>query len=595
MQRFRLSEKYKKILYVFFPLVLLLYPLRHMFVGVEWWDTGYNYANFVFMDRMDPMWLFSTYLGTALGHMFTLLPFGRTMVGLNIYTGLLVSVLALLGYYFFVRVVGISRWIAFWGEILAISFCWCPTALLYNYLTYLLMALGVFCLYRALTEDRNKQRHIYFICAGIFLGINVFTRFPNLAQMGLIVAVWVMAVLRKEKPGKVLLSTLYCIIGYIIGLVAGFTVIAIQYGGKAYIEGIVRLLSMPSEATDYTIRTMVERQFQNYLQNFHWLGYFVLIAMICMIGYSFFGEKLIWLKRICTVMVFYVGLKYLFGKNMFNMKYSTKLSFFQWSAFLLSATLVILTVVLVRNKFFSDKDKLLAGIAVLVILITPLGSNNHLYSSVNNLFMIAPFTLWMLMRFMKWLPQKWKKVSLEPVKLVLALMLCVITFQGVLFGVVYVFQEADGGENLYTRIENNGILKGMRTSPERAKLISEISAYVEEEGLQGTEVILYGNIPAMSYYLDMPFAISAWPDLRSYNLDIMRSDLQELCGRIEHQRYSKPVILLEATTAEEMTDAASKDEKLQLIAAMIEDYDYTASFQNEKFVLFRADRKEENR
>ena len=42
---------------------------------------------------------------------------------------------------------------------------------------------------------------------------------------------------------------------------------------------------------------------------------------------------------------------------------------------------------------------------------------------------------------------------------------------------------------------------------------------------------------------------------------------------------------------ENLTD---EDEKLQLIAAMIERYDYEISFQNEKFVLYLTDQKRGN-
>lgn len=33
-------------------------------------------------------------------------------------------------------------WMAFAGEIIAISFCWCPSTILYNYLTYFLFLAG---------------------------------------------------------------------------------------------------------------------------------------------------------------------------------------------------------------------------------------------------------------------------------------------------------------------------------------------------------------------------------------------------------------------------------------------------------------------
>ena len=73
-----------------FVAILVLYPLRHIAWGLDLWDTGYGYANFEYMgtQHMDPMWLFSTYLTTAIGHFFSLLPGAGTLIGMNFYTGL---------------------------------------------------------------------------------------------------------------------------------------------------------------------------------------------------------------------------------------------------------------------------------------------------------------------------------------------------------------------------------------------------------------------------------------------------------------------------------------------------------------------------
>ena len=76
-----------------FVAILVLYPLRHIAWGLDLWDTGYGYANFEYMgtQHMDPMWLFSTYLTTAIGHFFSLLPGAGTLIGMNFYTGLSIS------------------------------------------------------------------------------------------------------------------------------------------------------------------------------------------------------------------------------------------------------------------------------------------------------------------------------------------------------------------------------------------------------------------------------------------------------------------------------------------------------------------------
>ncbi|MDE6014503.1 MAG: hypothetical protein K2H41_02210, partial [Acetatifactor sp.] len=169
--------------------ILFWYPLRHIYWGLDLWDTGYNYANFVYMglDHMDSMWLFSTYLANVVGHFLTMLPGAGGLVGMNLYTGLFASALAIMGYFFCTRKLGISRGITFVGELAALSLCWCPTALIYNYLTYVLFLACVILLYIGLTDNRMWC----LFAAGICLGTNVLVRFSNLPEAAMIAAVWV--------------------------------------------------------------------------------------------------------------------------------------------------------------------------------------------------------------------------------------------------------------------------------------------------------------------------------------------------------------------------------------------------------------------
>ncbi len=598
------NAKLNKVMNVIFILVLFLYPMRHILVGAEWTDTGYNYGNFTYMDKMDPMWMFSTYLANAMGHLFTHFPWGNTMIGLNVYTGLMISILAVAGYWFFVKEVKLPKGIVFVGEFLAVCFCWCPTALLYNYLTYVLLGAGTVLLYYGLTREKRQQ--LFFVLAGVCLGINVFVRFSNLANMALIVAVWAMGIIRKEKVIKVVQQTLWCVLGYVLGMGAVFGYISLRYGAGAYIQGVTRLLAMPAEASGYTITSMIIYQIRNYFQNLIWLGWLVGFVILGTIVYLALPKSLKWIKNIGYTVCVFCGFYVLMCQNMFNMKYSTKLSVFQWAVFLLTATMII-GVIVIFSKRFTQKEKLLCGLGMILIVITPLGSNNHLYSSINNLFFVLPFTLWMLWRFLKMLGEDavWKNlhIPLFPLKAMMVCVFCMILLQGTMFGWTYVFSESDGGENLHTKIENNDILKGMRTSPDRAQVFAEISEYVSKEGLKGQEVILYGNIPAMSYYLEMPFAISSWPDLPSYNYSVMEADLKEIQSHIEAGQAS-PVILVEKVpgtyltegregvetlgSAASVIDSLEADKKLALIKQMIEKYGYTVTFSNEKFVMFMA-------
>lgn len=129
---------------------------------------------------------FSTYLTTAIGHFLSLLPGAKTLVGMNFYTGLSISLLAVLGYYFCTKVLKIPAGLAFLGEFTAVSFCWCPTGSFYNYVTYVFFLVSVICLYLGLSRGKGGL----LFAAGVALGCNVLARFSNLPEATMIVGVW---------------------------------------------------------------------------------------------------------------------------------------------------------------------------------------------------------------------------------------------------------------------------------------------------------------------------------------------------------------------------------------------------------------------
>ncbi|MBQ8822333.1 MAG: hypothetical protein IJZ82_06795 [Lachnospiraceae bacterium] len=568
--------------------ILLLYPLRHIFHGVDLADTGYNYANFTYVDNMDSMWYYSTYLANIVGNFFSKLPLGDTYVGLNLYTGLTVSLLGCLGFWFSTKILKISKGIAFVGAFLAVCLSWCPTALLYNYLTYILLIGAVVLLYLAL-EKEGKYTRLYFILAGVCLGLNIFVRFSNLAQAAMILAVWAMAIIRREKFGKVVSQTLVCLAGYLLGIGIGFVVVCLRDNGLDYIHGVVRLLNMPSEASDYTLYSMVYGQVHHYLINIRWFGIVLLFLLAGMILYGLLRgkfEKFASLFFVAELMLMVM----LLGKwKMYSNDYSNLHSVFQWASFLLLLTHITgLVVIFGRN--FSEKEKLICGLNMLVILLTPLGSNNHLFSAMNIIYIAAPVTIWMLWRFVKWLPKyiiaRKLVIPCRPVKFMVIYVLFILMCRSFMLSNTYVFAESTGGNGHTTEIENSDVLERVKTDKDKALSLEELSGFVLEENLKGREVLLYGDVPALSFYLEMPFVLSPWPDLSSYNLTVMTEAMKELWNDMEEKERECPVIIL----ASDVDYAGDDNPKVALIREMIERYKYEIAFENDRFVLFMADK-----
>lgn len=300
------NERYGVWQEIFFVMILVIYPLRHIHWGLDLWDTGYNYSNFQYMglEHMDSMWLFATYLSNVVGNLLMKLPGADSLLGMNLYTGLIVSLLAVSGYFFCTRRLKMPGWIALAGELAAVSLCWCPTAVLYNYLTYVLLLACTVLLYIGLTEEKN----ICLVLAGVCLGANVLVRFSNLPEAVLILAVWVYDIsvwLRERREGGGLgrslwrslgRHTLWCFAGYVLSLFALFLYIHMKYGIAEYVAGIQRLFAITSYHTAYRPEAMWINMFKVYGENMYWV---VRIGVILLVGMVLFAaaDRLLRIQR----------------------------------------------------------------------------------------------------------------------------------------------------------------------------------------------------------------------------------------------------------------------------------------------------------
>ena len=608
-----------------FVAVLVLYPLRHIAWGLDLWDTGYGYANFEYMgtQHMDPMWLFSTYLTTAIGHLFSLLPGAKTLMGMNFYTGLSISLLAVSGYYFCTRVMKFPPLIVFLGEFSAISFCWCPTGSFYNYVTYVFYLASVICLYLGLTREKKR----FLFAAGVALGCNVLVRFSNLPEAAMIVGVWSYGIIcwleerkgiaqdaplsaderkmQKKTAGaklrkKLLQDTGMCLAGYLAALLVLFGYIQIRYGMDEYVRGIQRLFSMTEVATDYTAVSMIMGMFDWYLQNLYWeirMCAFLVVGMIAVgeleLIASYAGKDTVtkmlrileWAgsAALAAAMVFW-----LYGQGFCAREY-TNYGAVIWPGVTFLTLTLLVTMWRIVTPSAPKEEKLISGLIFLIVLITSLGSNNKLYPSMNNLFLALPYMYWQFWRFCKYTGTwKCKKLSLSaiPAKCLFGGFFLLFFIQVGLFGRNFVFVEGTGAQNISTQVTNNETLKGVWMNEERAGWMQEISEYVNIRGLAGREVLLYGQIPALSYYLQMPAAFNPWPDLDSYQIAQMEQDMLKMQEQMDGDASYRPVVILEKKCATSLEEGEADNPKLLLIGKFMEDYAYKKTFENAKFVIY---------
>lgn len=579
MNKLKDSQIYRACCCYIFPIILFLYPLRHINMGLDLADTGYNYANFRYgFEHMDSMWFFSTYLSNAAGHFLTCLPGGHTLLFMNLYTGIFVSLLAFISYRFLTKRMEIPAALVFIGELAAVSLCWCPTALLYNYITYLLLLVGVLLIYEGLTQKKEA----YLIMAGVALGTNIFVRFSNLPESGLIVAVWAYGIICRKNIKKVMQETGFCILGYIGAVIVWLGYISLRYGFSNYVEGIKGLFAMTETATDYKASSMLYGMFSDYVKSLYWLSRILVFLIPGAVACIVLKKSWKWIKWFICIFFSAAAVVWLYRREFCDFRFYSDGDIYRSGVLFLILTMIVCLLRILTPKA-EKNEKLIAGMIILVSLITPIGSNNRLLTSINNLFLALPYVLWNIYRFCRK-----ADIRLFAAKVMAVMFLALFLVQSAGFGMKFVFAESGRDIAMDAKAENSDVLKGICMSREKAEWMEEIAAYISGRQLIGREVILYGDIPALSFYLEMPSAFMAWIDLESYGVDSLETEVDNIRAEISEGK-ELPVVILDNDLIVNIDTNSVKDIKLALILNYMEVYGYKETFSNQKFILYEAE------
>lgn len=612
-----------------FIILLAFYPLVHINQGLDIVDSCYSLGNFQYFDSANGIWMVATYLSNVVGHALMGLPYGNTILGMQFYTGLIVSLLTM--FFYLALRVKMPSVLVFAGEMIAIGLCWCPTVILYNYLTYFLMGIGVWLLYLGCFQaEGNRYGKWYLIAAGVCLGANIAVRMPNVVHAAFILALWYSAFIQKKDLKTVVCDTLYCLVGYLVGFGIPLIMICIRYGVTAYPTMVQSMFAMTDKAADYKPDAMLTGMFDDYAQGLYWCAFaaiclavlYAAYGVYCFVCKKIYAQKMYadklgkekvvnLLFRILCVAVWCVLVRFYWGRGMFHFRYYSYdgVSMYWWAVFLL-LTGITGALWMLGSRKISKEKKILALIVLLQIVLTPLGSNNDLYPIINNLFLVAPFTLWCGYLWFKEAGRKahdepcrnpheemTKKIIHFPWQSMLVIFVFMLCVQSVGFHFGYVFGDGIWGEKRDTLITDLPKAEGIYTNRENAEYLSDLLTFVNENGLSDKNVILYGEIPGISYLLDMPSAISTtWPDLDSNRLVRFKQDMESVEQNMNTER---PVVIVASGIAAYYSEDAetyewfgvnvekyNADEKLVVLREFLTDYDYEETFANMRYVVY---------
>ncbi|WP_026520104.1 hypothetical protein [Butyrivibrio sp. FCS006] len=555
-----------------FPVILLLYPLIGLNLGLDITDTTYGLSNYEFLGNIDPMWALSTFLSNVAGRLFMNLPFAGTMLGMSVYCSFVISLIALLPYYFLQK--WMPGWMIFIGEFIAESLCWCPRVIMYNYLTYLFFTLGTLLLLVGIFEW--KRQNLFLVFAGVCFGMSVMARFPNVVEAAMILVLWFYAFITHGKFSETLKKTLICIAGYIAGLLIPFIGIVGLYGPGAYFEMIGSLFGMTEKASDYTAGGMISSIISAYFSTA--TDMFIMLPCIAagIIMFMLLPDKYVMVKKILYIAGLFIVVKFYFSRGVFTRNYHYYDCVFQAAMMFVIIALILCIVGSTGVLNGSKQQQTLAFAALMIILITPLGSNNYTFPVINNLFIVAPVALWLMRRLMQRVGQAQYHFAWQAM---ISMVITVLIVQGIIFHFSFAFMDAvDGSKrDAYCSIPK---VSGMKTTKENAATLDELYAALKDEGLLQDKVLLFGGVPGLSYILDMEPAIdTVWPDLDSYSTSKFDEQLMELSTS-----GGAPSVIM----GKDLAEYANIDEKYDILMDYIANHDYNKVFENDRFMVFSS-------
>jgi len=185
-------------------------------------------------------------------------------------------------------------------------------------------------------------------------------------------------------------------------------------------------------------------------------------------------------------------------------------------------------------KGVSEAERLWGMVSLVVICITPLGSNNYSYQNINNLFVVAPVTVY---AFVKWFRRRYpadRRILQFPWKAMVAVLAMMILVQSIGFHMNFVFRDGMDGTPRDTKVNSPTSVAGMITTQKNAEDLGGLLVFLEGEKEQqrDAEAIFYGDCPGLPYLSQIPSAIgNSWPDLDSNPIDWMEEELMGLTVR----------------------------------------------------------------
>lgn len=483
-----------KNFYILF--LILAFPFLWVWQGLDFLDHGYwltAYQQFISYPEGIGDVAISSWGTLAIGYAWQSIFGGFGLVSFKLAYAVITIFSSFIAYYSLRKIFFDSRGVLLFVCFVTLTFVSKKTGIIdYNNLTALFYLLGGGFIFSAL----SNQSRLIMLLSGLILGFNLFIRLPNVLGVLLVTAIWLYAYIDNWKVRKTMRFSMFFISGYFSVIV--FVLFVMHKIGhlEYYLGGLKSILGLDSGviASHHSSNLLLWLLFRDY-------SLALLMGAICIFVSVFFIKKIVrfsnkirWLSLFALAFIAapILGFKHIDGWLIPGVLYIVLLTalFFQ-----------------VRSK---DRLAALTYIALALLVLAPLGSNNGMWNAFFGMWLALPLALMTLYNIsdvnFKGFFAKQKEVRTMYQAFVL-----VILFFSFMTALISTYHD---NKNRFKMTDNivHPFLENTFTTKVRASavqsLLRELAQYVKP----GDKLLAYNKIP-MIYYLTgtEPWFGDSWP------------------------------------------------------------------------------------
>lgn len=602
MLKTNLKEFYKKnstIINIILWAVFILWRIPFLNKGIDYTDTGFsmeNYKNVFYGSGIHSIGTFLTFL--IGGTIYKLLPAYHLLI-YRILHWLIGLLTALFAYKLFKRYLDKNLILVI---LLSLALVSKGGEAMFSYypVTACLLMLSLLLLHNGLLEN-NKVK---ILVSGFVAGINVFVRLPNLLFLSMVLGViyfgWVSRLNKKD----VFHLVLYYVLGVLFAMACIIPIMCIVIGPETLMDSLMGYVRLALGKTQNTVENVIGIQEKSghslvaiiktlCVQVAKTIFSFILYILPVVLIAELVG---VIIKRFCkskSVMI----IKY---KNMFLILYFIIVAFVikekvsDTVFFVISLTSLCLSLIsLIKLHKKNPKYELLFFINLIIGCCSVFGSDLGL----NRIGILGDYMILtgcLSAKYLLQLENNHETKNRETIKILakkcMSLISVFIIISAYVVGIFCKLPVTYCDDN-YTELKYSvnseiKILRGMKTSEQRASQLNEYYEIMCMDELQDYEAAIFGYFPLgftignqKNYFEDVQPCI----DYPSVSVESLLKVMNE-----KQEQDIKPLIVISyVNQIQRGDDHYTSEAKMAVIDYMLEQYEYETYYESENFLIYK--------